>query len=91
VELNAPSASRVVGLVVLGGTPHLVTVSATELVLRLTAPGVERTLTALSGVHQKVVVHHTLPLLARDLRAGEIEVHDLQREVRVATYPGNLA
>lgn len=91
-EVDVPPAARVAGLVVLGGAPHLVTISAGALVLRLVRPGAQpRTLTALSGAHQRIAVHQVEPWLARDLGEGEIELHDLDGGVRIATFPGNLA
>ncbi|GIG19282.1 hypothetical protein Cch01nite_00060 [Cellulomonas chitinilytica] len=92
LDVGTRPGSDVVGLVELdAGEPHLVTISAGQIVLRLVTRGAERTLTSLSGAHQRVAVHPVRPWLARDLGEGEIELHDLRRGVRIATYPGNLA
>jgi hypothetical protein len=90
-DVELPAGSAVVGLVVLAGTPQLVTVSPGGLLLRLAGSGAAQTLTSLCGTQQKVAVHQVRPLLARDVGAGEIELHDLERGVRLGTYPGNLA
>jgi hypothetical protein len=91
LDLRTPPADDVVGLVVLSGAPHLAVLSASGVVLRLVGAAGSRTLTKLSGVRQKVALHPTLPLLARDLGDGVVEVSHLGTGARQGTVPGSLA
>lgn len=88
-EVTVAADAEVVGLVVLSDVPHLVTV--TEGVPELVGPLAGDLLRGMSGVPCRVAVHPVHPWLARDVGEGEIELHDLDRDVRIATYPGNLA
>jgi hypothetical protein len=89
-ELPVAPGDEPVGLVTLSLVPHLVVRSAAGLLLRLTGPGGTRTLTGLSGAAQRVWVHPSLPILARDLGDGYVEVHDLLAGTRLGAFSGNL-
>lgn len=89
-ELRVASGDEPVGLVTLSAVPHLVVRSAAGLLLRLVGPGGTRTLTGLSGEVQRLSVHPSLPILARDLDDGRVEIHDLLASTRLGVFSGSL-
>jgi hypothetical protein len=89
-EFSVTPGDEPAGLVTLSNVPHLVVRSAAGLLLRLTGPGGTRTLTGLSGAAQRVSVHPTMPILARDLADGRVEVHDLSNGTRLGVFSGSL-